>query len=192
MLKLENSNIYSCFYYAKKADGSFEMNDNTACWAGVVAWTGRKPKEIYIDRYEREETVEYVPILVKELNKITPCSVVEEGNKKYIKFQLLPTYNQSLVLLNFIRNLWHNPKDYNWKNKDMNTVYFHVFFETLKKSRYKDGLKRLTTANKKACEASKAISAGHSNMHPANLLKVKDSESLLSYKGQSTDYFLTT
>ena len=81
MLRLENSNSYSCFYYAKKADGSFERNNNTACWAGVVAWTGRKPKEIYIDRYEREETVEYVPILVKELNKITPCSVVEEGNK---------------------------------------------------------------------------------------------------------------
>lgn len=175
-------------------------NTNSACFAGVQYYyqnintencklQGNK-KYIYIANFREKETEKYIPFIIDIINKITRCKIVKLGNVEYIQFKLLETYDQSLILLNFIRNLWSPVyKDFYKKTK-----YYNIdFFETLEKSKeYKDPLEKLTFANLEAAKLHDIVnSPGHSNVHSYKTLKVKSTENLLKYKGISTVKFLT-
>ncbi len=104
--------------------------------------------------------------------------------------KLLSTYDQNLILLNFIRNLWHSPTETCFPTTD--NRYATYFFEALEKSTYIDPLKRLTNANKKACEKyGYKRNVGHSNVAIGSSLVLKDKESLLKWQGVVTNQFLT-
>jgi hypothetical protein len=194
---------FSCtYYYLFK--GKYIKEGNEACWAGLNSHYYCDFKKelmkqdkltnlsypnllkyidtIYISHYKFTETEKYRPLLISIINEITPC--YEEKDR--IVFKLLETYDQSLILLNFIRNLWSAPHNV--------PKYIEVFFTTLKTSKaYTDPLERLTYANKVACEANKIeYPPGHSNIHPGSTLVVKNKESLLAYKGCTTQGFLKT
>lgn len=140
-------------------------------------------KVVYIANFDEEETRKYQTLLISTINKITPCRIVKKPNKqKFIRLRLLKSYDQSLIVLNFIRNLWHEPTE----------GYTSAFFEALSKAKQKDRLERLTWANKEACAKNLLYSPGHSNAHKKELLKVKNSKQLLKYKGNCTYTFLTT
>jgi hypothetical protein len=174
-------------------DGKLVKSKFDACWAmcsnptlmgfntGHTTYKSIKGKDIYISRFDFEKTQKYQTLLVSIINEITPCEIVQIGAKSYIKFQMMETYDQSLVLLNFIRNLWHQPK----------TGYTEKFFESLEKAEQKDPLERLTWANKEACPKSILYPPGHSNVFNSFKLKVKKKQELLEYKGISVYDFLT-
>lgn len=178
--------------YTTKQGG--KHNIHNACWASTRSLPAGTL--LYIEGFQDEKTQSEIDRLVQTINEITPCKVVTIKNKEYIEFQMLQTYDQSLVLLNFIRNLWHIPGGsiYNIttrKNEIQFPNYTETFFSVLKKSRYKDPLKRLTKANLEACP-EKAQSVGHSNVHAKERLKIKSTKDLLSFTGASTLIFLTT
>lgn len=195
---------FSCTYYYKNGS-KFEQEGNQSCWAGInsISYAGefkkslfkeelRKDKyltfpdiikeidTIYIDVYTYPETKKYIPLLISLINEITPCSIVD----KYICFKLLSTYDQSLILLNFIRNLWYQPF----------IGYTDTFFTILSTdTKYKDPLERLTHANSIGCSKAKnGYGMGHSNVHIGVNLIVKNTKQLLEYKGGSTRTFLIT
>lgn len=190
---------YEC-YVSMYFDKVLKQSESTACWSMMSFlgyWNGQwdyynKPlserekvfhgKKIYIDQYKCPETEQYIPLLTATINEITPCQVVTIKNHEYIEYQSLATYNQNLILLNFIRNLWHEPSRHQG--------YSVRFFEALKTATQADPLERLTWANKEACITT-TYSPGHSNVHTKSALKIKNSEQLRKYKGDSTTVFLT-
>ncbi len=185
---------FQCHYYHLQNDDTLIANDNSACFAGVREYHSASKREnlkeknvIYIDQFTHLKTSKYIKLLVGIINEITPCKVVTIKKKKYIKFQLLATYDQSLVLLNFIRNLWYNPVQMYGKEEG---VYYKEFFRELETSKEEDALAKLTSANKEACRIAKLGSSGHCNCHSYNLLKIKKTKELLEYKGVSTSQFL--
>ena len=192
---------FECHYFAKNEKNELIKNTDYACWAGIRKLPAGS--FIYIDQYENEETKQYIDLLINTINKITSCKIVEIDKKEYIEFKLLQTYDQSLVLLNFIRNLWHAPGgtyyDYTTKAiKIKYPEYIDKFFHILKETSYKDPLAKLTDANKQACflENPKThnfgFSPGHSNVHKEDTLKIKYSKDLFNFNGLSTMTFLTT
>jgi hypothetical protein len=176
---------YACYYFSFQ-NKVFSRNGNTACWAGIQRYYNgslNRPKYIYIEQYNLDETNKYIELLIGLINEIIPCKIITREKKEYIKYQLLGYYNNDLILLNFIRNLWHNPL-YSY-----NIDYTKIFFETLESSKLKDALEKLTEANIKA---SKGITMrpGHSNVNPD--MKIKSTKELLdSPELSSTSIFLT-
>ncbi len=151
-----------------------------------------KPKTIFIKDFEYNETKEHIYNFIKLINEITPCEIVKINEIKYIQIDLLDTYDQSLIVLNFIRNLWYNPTNQFGSiiNEDS---YCTAFFKNCFTKEYEEPLSQLTYANKIACEVSKVNGAyGHSNINHHFKLKIKTLEELLAYKGQSTIEFLST
>ncbi len=104
-------------YHGTFMNNNYIPNGNQACWAGIGSFykyfglihKTNEENTIYINNFRLKETKKYIPLLIKYINKITPCSLETINNVEYIKFQLLGTYDQSLILLNFIRNLWYSP-----------------------------------------------------------------------------------
>lgn len=212
-------NGFGCFfYYIDIKDKVLKPTTATACWSGTSNWNRENmftDGEIYIyDWCYNKTTIDDAKRIVKLINKITPCSIVdlvckiddkEISKEKVIKYKFFGTYDQDLILLNFIRNLWYVPTYYSYKNeedekKHLNGGYVsfnsHVFdnvlfFDLIKKSRGKDPLEVLTSANMECCVNS-ATTLGHCNVHKWKEMKVKNVESLLKYKGNSTKEFLTT
>lgn len=178
---------FGCYLH-QYIDGVFKRNSNTACWAGTKYLCGKENDEIYISAFREPETEQHIELLVDLINQITPCSLTTVNNDEYIKFKLLPTFDQSLILLNFVRNLWHSP---NVMYTSTPTSYSKEFFEALLASESEDPLARLTLANKIACKKTAMKSVGHSNCHIGDTLREKTKEELLAYKGTSTQLFLT-
>lgn len=181
---------YNC-YISTMQEAVLVRNTNTACFAGLKQYfyIERKDQEtIYISNFKEKETEIYVDLIVEVMNKITPCEVVKIEDVEYIKFKLLDGYDRSLVLLNFIRNLWYGIGDYYAKNKSQYNI---KFFEVLKTSKkYKEPLKRLTYANIEACKYVNVRSMGHSNTHVYSTLKIKNTKQLLKDDVKSTSEFL--
>lgn len=171
---------YQCHihYYQK---GKFKKESNTACFAGVNGLlTKADDKYIYIDKFKEKGTQCHITRLIELINQITPCELIEIEKKQYIKVKLLQTYDQSLIVLNFIRNLWYAQPFYRK----------HMFFKNLYDSEHTDPLEILTAANKSACK--RIIFGDHSNARAQHDLKVKTKDQLLAWKGMSTHHFLTT
>lgn len=193
MITLKNKNSYSCNIYAITINDNLRQNENDACFAGITHYLKHKDFDIYIGDYERKETIVYAVHLINLINKITPCELVTIKNKKYIKFRLLKTYDQNLLLLNFIRNLWHSGDDAGWGEFDVDNCHSIIFFKKLISLRSKDTFTRLTRANKYACIEKKIkYCPGHSNLNCGAKLKIKTTEELVNYTGRSTQEFLTT
>jgi len=193
---------YQCHFYHLNVQNKLEKNNNDACWAGINGPLGKgwgfnikmdkeNEKFIFVDRFVEKETQAYIPLLIRILNKVTPTELVEIDGKQYIKTKLLGTYDQSLIILNFLRNLWSCPTVFNGTQARFKD-YIPTFFETLKTARkYKDPLKRLLWANKIACEKAGCVSMGHSNIHSHDKLQIRPMEELIAYNGHSTMEFLT-
>lgn len=141
-----------------------------------------EPEYIYIDEFRDTKTEKYIEVLINLINDITECKLVKIDNKEYIKFKFLHSYDSTLILLNFIRNLWYEPVK----------GYTELFFDSLLRCEYKDSLEKLTYANREACKLATNYSAGHSNVQVQSSLKVKSTKDLLKYQGTSTQTFLTT
>lgn len=202
---------FDCLYYIKHYKKLHQIT-NKACWAGVKHFDKNiKPtslwgrvvndesinlklkKSIYIDSYIDPLTEMYIEPLLNIINQITLCKLEEIDKKVYIKYDLLETYDQNLILLNFIRNLWHTPGGNNF------TLYTTKFFENIVNNplKHKDPISLLTWANKDAAEelATKVQylgSPGHSNMHDYKRLIVKDLPDFLEFDYNGTSTFLTT
>lgn len=168
---------------------------NNACWKYVELLLTNKDFDgfIYVLPYcyVQPSTKQYIPLIIDVLSQITPCEIVEFDNEECIRIKMLHSYDSSLILLNFLRNLW-NPCKLNYMEKE--PIYNIKFFEVLETSTlYTDPLERLTHPNKMACTAANfQAGLGHSNTQPGNKLVVKNTASLLNYKGRSTREFLTT
>lgn len=171
------------FHLAKdQTEQKYVKNYETACFADISRLHKREniiEKDIiYLDDYIYPETEEYIDLVVKTINEITPCSI-EDG---YIKVKLLPLYDQSLIVLNFIRALW----DGNYPN------YSESLFDALSKETEGDALEKLLKANKIACQQSNIRENNHhSNCYEYEKLKIKTIEQLLEFKKNSTYIFLT-
>lgn len=178
---------YNCYIYTKNGK-DLERNSNTACFAGIKFYAPETT--VYISQFRQPETEQYIDLIVTIINKITPCQIIKINNEEYIEFKLLNTYDQSLILLNFIRNLWNKiSKDFYEKNEKK--FYNIEFFEILKNyKKYREPLKRLTYANKKACEIFKLGYTGHSNVFEHSTLKIKTTKELLNFKGLYIKNFL--
>ncbi len=182
---------YGCHFYElkeKEKEKKLEAK-GSACFSGIryclksEGGTGT----IYISNYTYEETKDYINLIVEVTNQITPCEFVTIDGNKYIKFELLKTYDQSLILLNFIRNLWYSPRILPDK------IYSVDFFKALKAdTTSEDPLERLTKANKTALVGyNGGYSEGdHSNVFHAIKLAVKTKEQLLDFNGISKRDFL--
>lgn len=197
---------YGCYVY-REVDGKLS-GGRYACWGAVSSFFDRvlnasSPKKghetIHISHFDCDETQSYQSMLIGLINEITPCEIYEKESslieklvstvkkveKRYIKYKLLNTYDQNLILLNFIRNLWHPPEGF--------VGYTVKFFKALEESKnhYQDPLQRLTWANREASPASLVYPPGHSNVHGKDKLKIKTVEDLLAFNGYSTMHFLT-
>lgn len=191
---------FSCYYYHKIKDNTLEMNINNSCWAGIRYYQkvrGRNYNDIidnenpiiYIEKYEEEEQKEHVDLLLSIINRITPCKITVIDDKKYIEYHLIEGYDNNLILLNFIRNLWNEP----YHN------YSTYFFKYLKSSRYKYPLAKLTDANIKACKQVEVdgnkifrYGPGHSNVNQPDKMVIKNTKDLIGVKFNCTTTFLTT
>ena len=179
---------YDCHLY-KKQTGTLIKNNNTACFAGLRGH--QKGTIIYISHFKQKDTEQYIELLINVINKITPCQIVIINTIEYIEIKLLNTYSQSLIILNFIRNLWNKINtDYYKKSEN----YYNLeFFKILEKSKkYKEPLKRLTYANIESCKLFNLLAKGHSNTYNYKSLKIKTTEELLAYKGNFSENFLIT
>jgi len=170
---------YRCYFY-KMLNGVIQPNPNDACWAGMRYWSN---ETIYISRFTESRTKKYIPILVDLINKITPCELVIVNDVEYIKIKLLSTYDQSLILLNFIRYLWNEP------------AYFDIdlFFEFIEKDEtMEEPLEKLMLANILACSRMNGYTGDHSNTVMPAKGAIKNTKQLLEFKGKETQEFLTT
>jgi len=157
-----------------------------ACWGGLQTTVFyAKDSKIIIDDYRVTETSKYVNLLVKIINKIQPCELITQGDKTYICYTRIGLYNNDLILLNFIRNLWNEPI----------SGYSVAFFEELSKLETKklSAMEKLLTANRIACEKAKSTySYGHSNCHKfAELVIKKLPKTFHSQHLSTTHSFLT-
>lgn len=183
---------YECFFCFQKKDGTLSQCGNSACWSSIAVLTGTLSckrndnfnNNIYIFNYDIPETRKYQELLIGTINQITPCAITKKDGRNFIKYTILETYDQNLILLNFIRNLWHEP----------HKGYVARFFENLILSglEQKDPLARLTWANKQACPQHLVYPPGHSNVYMHKTLRVKEAVALIKYKGYNTYSFLTS
>lgn len=174
---------YECVFSYMGNDDKLVEKKRYACWGQVMRIIkDQETDTINIYDFRDKETEEYISFLIKTINKITPCELIITDNKEEtIEIKLLKTYDQSLIILNFIRLLWHVPESFDSK----------AFFKHLVKSTYIDPLKRLTASNIKGCTNIGNYSPGHSNCHNASKLKIKDKEELKNYTYSETITFLT-
>lgn len=182
---------YDCKYHYL-VEGKLQSCKNNACWAEL---SGKPVGDIYIDEYEGYVSEEHKNVLIETINKITPFKEVMVQGKKLLEYRLLKTYDQNLVLLNFVRLLWHSPYANEVTGKSSATTrseYSTMLFQELLNLQKMDPLEALTSANKKVLEALGSVrSVGHSNVHQHSILKVKNTKELLDYLGTSTYQFLT-
>lgn len=127
-----------------------------ACWS-QIRYDAKKT--IYIENFTDPKTKAYINTLVKIINKIQPCALTDKNGVSCISYKLIGLYNNDLILLNFIRNLWneHYPG------------YSKAFFERLEEVK---NIRKLTPFEK-LCEANvyavktcgKTGYGDHSNCH---------------------------
>ena len=118
---------------------------------------------------------------------ISVGTIIPEEEQKdkcpYIKINLLKTYNQCLVVFNFLRSLWSEPKK----------GYSYTLFDTLKQTDPNDdALVRLTKANIPACQLAFKKNVTYEGDH-CNLYrntKVRTSEDLFKWEGTSVRDFI--
>src|SRR6478736_9621248 len=106
---------FQCHYYHMTEKNTLTKNINTACWAGIHRCPPLTGNDMYfneklaaetkdclfVDNFEQPETKEFIPLLVRIMNKITLCELVTIDNKQYLKIKLpYKRYDNNLILLN--------------------------------------------------------------------------------------------
>jgi hypothetical protein len=165
--------------------------------------------DVYFDDFDYPTTQSYQYLLIDLINQITPCELVEIENKILIRVRTLNgdinpytyeknmiLYRRNLIMLNFIRNLWHEPGRYSQRMTPIPGPYPYTqtFFKTLKEDKtYADPLERLLHANKLASQAGGFTygEVGHSNAGKADKLVVRKTAELLNSTMGDTMGFLT-
>lgn len=138
-------NNFSC-YFTNELNNQKTLR-RRVCWYYLNQIIYQKHEIIYITKFDRNKKIfseERLEVLIKVINNITPCEIIEYNKKRYIKFKLLKGYNNNLFLLNFIRNLWYMPDKYN-------TDEFFNYLIINNKKRI-SALKKLMQANINACK----------------------------------------
>jgi len=98
---------YSC-YYGKYVNKKVIKSNSSACWASIDRDGFEYVQNLYIYKFEEPDiTYEQIKLLVSIVNQITPCSIVTHKKIKYIKYRKIKGYIKNLIILNFIRALWH-------------------------------------------------------------------------------------
>lgn len=184
---------YEC-YASVLVDGVLRQCGCTACWALVnrAYWLDEKGsytpsrqltnEDIYIFQFRDPATERHLSLLVGIINEMTSCALVTVGDREYLRFRTLHHYEASLVLLNFIRNLWHEPVTCKG--------YADRFFDFLGRSHevYGDPLQRLTWANREACPEELPYSPGHSPCHARRWCQVRHSDDLKTLTTSATTF----
>lgn len=193
-------------YSIENSPGVFPEPTEKMCWR----WVPSKPQfegqrilvRIYKYRYWK-----YFKVMVDLLNKLTPVEVEMRKRTPYVYITLLPYYDQNVLLLRYLKYLWHDPVETYFYNESLfDDVYTHntAFFENLKD--YDDAMVSLTNASVAANKAveeklcGKTIfnyikeGIGHSNYFPNAV--VKTTKEFLNFNhwglfGYSTRDFLT-
>jgi len=163
-------NDFSCHYYIINNSGLYKCS--SACWSDIKNYIYKD--YIYIDHKSIIKT-KYLKRLVNLINNITECKLVNINNKNLIKYKIFNQnlsqnccYKTNLVLLNFIRTLWHKPSGFNNKKfyksimknlKRQESLYF--LMECLKNSVIK-----LNNRN--------SMYGDHSNIYPNIIPKHKN------------------
>lgn len=180
----EDSKKNTYVYYFKQF-GEIKYYDYISI--GEIA---NNPRTIYIRNFEEKETKQYIDDFIYLLNTIVPTEIVEIKKIKYIKTNLLHTYDQSLIFLNFIRNLWYSPRQYYVATEDFENEYYNLFFKNCFENEYTDPISKLCYANKIACKHFKNA-LGHSNVNDPSKINIKTVEDLKNFKeNTSINFFL--
>lgn len=130
-----------------------------ACWAQLNSSVYPKGSSIWIDDYRYKDTEEYIELIVKVINEIQPCKLIEHEGKTYIEYKLIGLYNNDLILLNFVRNLWN-------EHQPGYSLAFFKKLKTLRNSKKYTAFEKLTAANVHAVEVCNKKGIGnHSNCH---------------------------
>lgn len=179
---------FSCHYYAKNEKNEIILNSNTACWAGFRRWYTAgtlKPKYIYID-YECNCSFNVYDNILKRtvqlINNITHCSIVNFNNKKCIKYKPITNghYSSNLVLLNFIRMIWYQPRP----------IDYDIYSELISRSSQGiDSLLFLMRCVKESVSQGQRYGFADHNLITRNI-KPKKTKELMNYKGNSMESFL--
>lgn len=195
----EKMRDYGCVYYHLDKDNNLVKNNNISCWKGIdksytfsmhaningkyqkIDLLKSKKDYIYITNYiQPEVTDQQRKRLLYLINKITSCKFIKIKNVVYIEYKMIEGYDNNLILLNFIRNLWCiGDKGFDYKG----------FFNSIlnPKPRNQDVLIYIMN-----CFKNNIITPpnyqDHSNIICNIIPKTKDE--LLSYKGKSTKEFL--
>jgi hypothetical protein len=172
---------YSCYYYRyDRKNKKLISNKNTACWSYLDHFSEnywakefntvfkRNPDIIYVSNYiEKDLDEKYRKQLIYILNKITPCREIVYNGVNYLAVRLIhhDWYDNNLVILNWIRGLWHEQA-----TLDVNKFYTMIM-------EYKDEddpLYFLMNCNKKCYNLSKYGNFNHSNVGEGIIPKNKE------------------
>lgn len=188
---------FQCYYYKLDQKGNLVRNTNISCWYGLknesyydsnnnyAQIDSKNQHFIFIkDFKEPEVSDESINRIIQLINNITTCEIVTIDNIKYIKYKLLGTYAQNLLLLNFIRMLWYKPSTFNHENFIKSSIF--------NSARGIDSLKFLLK-----CVKNNVINSKHYMGYGAHSciykdIKLKTKKDLLAYKGDTIEAFLTT
>jgi hypothetical protein len=167
---------YNCYYSQSLDLKKKTVNNNSACWAGMRILSPKYGQYyLHINKFREKETEKYIDLLLSTINKITPCYIKDD---EIIFKTYKGTYDQNLILLNFIRNLWceqNNYKEYN-----------QIFFKTLEEYKdVKDPMCLLSFAN---IQKTYNYPPGHSNILGSKG-KVKTLAEFEKYTGSVTVNF---
>lgn len=190
---------FDCHYYKMMKTGKLIKNFNQSCWAAILrnesyciyidgnrtvpALNEELKDYIFIAQFEEPEVAkESMERIIQLINRITECSIVEIENVKYIKYKLLTTYSQNLLLLNIIRMLWHEPRAIDLKNFLNESIF--------KKATNKDPLSFLLECMNENIDQTLQYHyyGDHSCVYKDIQLRTKDE--LLAYKGGTMQLFL--
>lgn len=125
---------YNCHYYYEDNNKLIKVG-NKACWYGFKGLKHEKDLNLYILPQVKLEENDFR--ILELINKITPCKLVTYKGKSYIKYKSIceNDYRKNLVLLDFIRFIWHDQSRY---------INYEKFFNHInKKIKGKDSLKLL-------------------------------------------------
>lgn len=200
---------YECYIYHLDKNNKLVKNQNNSCWAGLkekfyyfkpanVEPISSHNKNVEIDLKPGFERIIFInkykdnsgkvtekdqKRIVYLINKITPCSIVLINGKNYIKYALLKNHYSNLLLLNFIRTLWHYPNC----TKKFNIDQYYIDINKRIPNKM-DVLSFMLKCVKDNISEIVNYEGDHNFIY--NDIKIKTKQQLLDYIGQSMEYFL--
>ena len=160
---------------------TFTDTVSRGCFGGIGNAPGRV---VYISHFRCEYTEKYIPLMIRIINKITPCALVEHKGKEYISYTTVKGYDANLILLRFLKMLWDNRP-----SKEIQLY----FLEQLANSKFNDMLAKLTTALKKTTEKfpDQTNHYLHTSIFTGVAPEVKEVKDLVDFGENANNYKLS-